>query len=80
MLYFLLHVFKFLNKVVSPLPGKTLFSAFYSIYFIKIRSVLNNLPVPFAGCQAKIGGEEERGDGRKGNVTSDGKFWPLRIV
>jgi len=35
--------------VVSPLPGKALFSAFYGIFFIKIRSVLNNLPVPFAG-------------------------------
>jgi len=39
-----------LNKVVSPLLAKALFSTLYGICFIKIRSVLYNLPVPFAGC------------------------------
>jgi len=35
--------------VVSPLPGKTLFSALFAICFIKIRSVLCRLRIPFAG-------------------------------
>jgi hypothetical protein len=47
---------------VSPLPGKALFSALYIICLIKIRSVLYNLRVPFAGWQAKIWREEERED------------------
>jgi len=58
MLYFLLHVFKFfLNKVMSPLPGKALFSPFYGICFIKIRSVLYTLPVPFQGVKRKSAGK-----------------------
>jgi hypothetical protein len=65
--YVKIYVFKFfsLNKVVSPLPGKASFSAFYGICFIKIRLVLYNLPVPFAGCPEKIGWKEEGGDGWK---------------
>jgi hypothetical protein len=43
------NVLRFLNKIVSPLPGKALFSALYGICLIKIRSVLYNLRVPFAG-------------------------------
>jgi hypothetical protein len=72
-------IFKFFssNKVVSPLPGKALFSALYIICLIKIRSVLYNLRVPFAGWQAKIWWKGEREDDGQGNVTAEGKFWLL---
>jgi hypothetical protein len=59
---------------VSPLPGKALFSVLYIICLIKIRSVLYNLLVPFAGWQAKIWRKGERGVDGKGNVTAEGKF------
>ena len=70
----------FLNKVVSPLPGKALFLALYGICLIKIRLVLYNLRVPFAGWQAKILWKEERGDDGQGNVTAEGKYWQLWII
>jgi hypothetical protein len=62
---------------VSPLPGKSLFSALYGICFIKICSVLYNLRVPFAGCEEKNWWEEGTEDGEQGKVKSEGKFWPL---
>jgi hypothetical protein len=63
--------------VVSPLPGKAIFSALNIICLVKIRSVVYNLVVAFADLQAKIWWKEERGDDGERIFTAEGKFWLL---